>query len=62
MTNSLAFLFVVIAALLDVGANLLLAKADGFRQLRFGIGSIILVCLAFLMLSQAVRTCSQSFD
>lgn len=50
------FLFAVLfAALLDVGANLLLAASDGFRKRRQGFCALLLVGLAFASLSYAVR-------
>lgn len=40
-------LYVVIAALLDIVANLALNKSYGFKNLKWGFFSLLLVCLAF---------------
>ena len=52
---SVYVLLIVLAAALDVAANLMLAKSDGFRRRWVGVGAIILVGMAFLALSFAVR-------
>jgi len=48
-----AFLFLLAAAVLDVIANLLLQKSDGFKNLRYGVPALMMVCLAFTLLAQA---------
>lgn len=52
----MAWLAIVFAAALDIVANLLVAKSDGFRRPLLGVASLALVGLAFLALSVAVRT------
>ena len=52
---SLSLFFVVAAAILDVVANLMLAKSNGFRNRRYGVLSLLFVGLAFYVLSLAVR-------
>ncbi len=52
---SLSLLAVIAAALLDITANLLLAKSQGFRRKAIGVASLIMVGLAFYALSIAVR-------
>lgn len=52
---SVYVLLVIIAAALDVSANLLLARSDGFRRKFYGVLALVLVGLAFVMLSFAVR-------
>ncbi len=52
---TLSLLFVLAAAVLDVAANLMLAKSNGFRRRGYGILSLLLVGLAFYALSLAVR-------
>lgn len=52
---NLSLLLVVLAATLDVLANLLLAKSGGFRRRWLGFFSLALVGLAFYCLSLAVR-------
>ena len=52
---SLSLLLVVLAAVLDVLANLLLAKSGGFKRRWLGFFSLLLVGLAFYCLSLAVR-------
>ncbi len=49
------FGFVVIAALLDVAANMSLTKSNGFQKKKWGFLAIILVLSAFTLLAQAVR-------
>lgn len=46
---------VMVAAGLDIAANLMLARSDGFRRRLFGAFAISLVGLAFVVLSYAVR-------
>lgn len=46
---------VLIAASLDVAANLLLSRSKGFTRWRFGILAFVLVGLAFTCLAYAVR-------
>ena len=46
---------VIIAALLDILANLMLAKSEGFRRRFMGFASLLMVGLAFYALSLAVR-------
>lgn len=48
-------LAIVCAAGLDVAANLLLADSEGFARRKQGIGALVLVGLAFLCLTWAVR-------
>ena len=52
---SLSLLYVLCAAALDIVANLLLAKSDGFRRKKMAVSAIIMVGLAFYALSLAVR-------
>lgn len=46
---------VVVAAVLEIVATLLLVKSKGFRRLPYAIGSLVLVILAFSCLAYAVR-------
>lgn len=46
---------VLVAALLDVVANLMLARSHGFRDRWWGIGALLAVGLAFSSLTIAVR-------
>ena len=52
---SVYILLIILAAVLDVLANLFLAKSDGFRRRGIGILALILVGGAFVALSFAVR-------
>ncbi|WP_206600360.1 SMR family transporter [Chromobacterium sphagni] len=45
-------LFVLASALIEVGANLMLEKSDGFRRKAWGFGAITLVWLAFALLGR----------
>ena len=49
------FGLLVIAAILDVTANLLLEKSDGFKHKKYGIPALVLVCLAFTLLAQVTQ-------
>lgn len=51
----LSLLAVLVAAGLDIAANLLLARSEGFRRKLPGLGALIMVGLAFCALSLAVR-------
>ena len=51
----LSLLAVLVAAGLDIAANLLLARSDGFRRKLPGLGALVMVGLAFCSLSLAVR-------
>ncbi|WP_270986135.1 SMR family transporter [Campylobacter upsaliensis] len=48
-------LYVVLAALLDIVANLALNKSNGFRNLKWGLLSILLVWLAFYLLALSLE-------
>lgn len=47
--------FVLVAALLDVAANMALNKSRGFKRKRWGVLSLVLVMSAFTLLTEAVR-------
>ncbi|QIA66089.1 ligand-binding protein SH3 [Vibrio astriarenae] len=49
------FAFVVIAALLDIVANMYLSKSKGFEIKKYGFTAIFLVLGAFTLLAQAVK-------
>jgi len=53
--NTLALFFVICSALIDVAANMMVAKSEGFRRWRWGVGAIVMVWMAFALLGQAVR-------
>ena len=53
--RSLPAMLVAGAAALDVAANLMLARSDGFKKRLTGIGALALVGLAFYCLSLAVQ-------
>lgn len=50
-----SFGFVVLAAIMDIIANMALAKSNGFKHKTWGCAAIILVLLAFTLLAQAVK-------
>ncbi|MGX2971369.1 SMR family transporter [Helicobacter sp. T3_23-1059] len=50
----IAFLLVVFSGLLDVFANLALAKSNGFKNLKWGILALLLVDSVFLFLAFAL--------
>lgn len=49
-------LYLSASILLDVAANVCLKKSGGFREKRWGAGAVALIILAFIALSQAVKT------
>jgi spermidine export protein MdtI len=53
--NSLNFALLAMAALLDISANLLLEKSDGFKHKKYAIPALILVCVAFTLLAQVAK-------
>ena len=52
---NLSVLLVILAAVLDILANLLLARSQGFHRRRIGFTALALVGLAFYCLSLAVK-------
>ena len=46
---------VIVAAALEVAANLMLCKSEGFTRLKFSFAALALVGLAFTCLAYAVR-------
>lgn len=48
--------FLMISILLDLAANVCLKKSRGFKDKSWGFGSVTCIILAFIMLSQAVKT------
>ena len=52
---TLSFGFVVIAALVDIMANMALTHSKGFKHKGWGMAAIVLVMLAFTLLAQAVK-------
>ena len=55
MDKNMAFFLIVVAALLDIIANLMMKKSDGFKNKAYGIGGIVLVCFAFGLLAQVAQ-------
>lgn len=53
--KSYYFVFIILAAALDIAANMLLEKSDGFKHKRYGIPALFMVCLAFTLLAQVTR-------
>lgn len=53
--NKLYIFALIVAALLDIMANLLLARSDGFKRKTYGFGALFLVLLAFSALAFATR-------
>lgn len=49
-------LFVTGSALIDIAANMMVAKSQGFSRLGWGLGAIALVWIAFALLGQAVKS------
>ena len=49
---ALCYVLMVLSAALDIGANILMKKSDGFKHKRYGIPALFMICLAFMLLSQ----------
>lgn len=54
--TALAFCFVILSAMIDIVANMMIVRSKGFYYIRWGLGAILLVWIAFALLGQAVRT------
>lgn len=52
---TLSFGYVVLAALIDIAANLALTRSNGFKRKLWGALAILLVLSAFTLLAQAVK-------
>ncbi len=52
---NLYLIIIIISALIDVVANLLLKKSDGFKYKKYGISAVLLVIIAFILLSFALK-------
>lgn len=52
---NLYLIIIIISALIDVVANLLLKKSDGFKHKIYGISAVLLVIIAFILLSFALK-------
>ncbi|MCE3037531.1 SMR family transporter, partial [Helicobacter sp. faydin-H20] len=48
--------FIILAALLDIAANLMLKKSNGFQNKFYGILALLEVVCAFIALSFAIKT------
>lgn len=55
MSFDIHFVYALIAAALDVAANLASRKSDGFRNRLWGATSILLVLAAFAFLAEAAK-------
>lgn len=51
-----AIAFVILSAIIDIFANMMIVRSKGFYYIRWGIGAILLVWVAFALLGQAVKT------
>ncbi|MBO2620686.1 SMR family transporter [Shewanella algae] len=52
---TLSFGYVVLAALIDIAANMSLTRSNGFKRKLWGALAILLVLSAFTLLAQAVK-------
>ncbi len=52
---TLSFGYVVLAALIDIAANMALTRSNGFKRKVWGVLAILLVLSAFTLLAQAVK-------
>lgn len=53
--DALYIIAIIAAALLDIAANLLLARSQGFKRKGYGFGALFLVALAFSALAFATH-------
>jgi spermidine export protein MdtI len=53
--DSWSFTLIVITAILDIVANLLLKKSDGFKDKKYGFLALVCICLAFTLLAEVAR-------
>lgn len=51
----MTFILVAFSGILDIFANLALAKSDGFKRLWWGILALVLVDLVFLLFAYAIN-------
>lgn len=51
----MVYLCIILSAFLDIGANIALGYSEGFKKKLWGVGAILLVLLAFSLLSFAVQ-------
>lgn len=51
---SISIVYIIISALLDIVANLLLVCSNGFKKPLYGVGAVLLVFAAFYLLSLAI--------
>ena len=49
------YLLIIFAAVLDIAANLLMEKSDGFKHKKYGIPALVMICLAFTLLAQVTK-------
>ena len=49
------FGLIVSSAILDIIANLLMQKSDGFKNKRYGIAALFFICVAFTLLSEVTE-------
>ncbi|BDY03483.1 SMR family transporter [Ferrimonas sp. YFM] len=49
------FTLVVVAALLDIGANFCATRSDGFARRSWAVATLLLIFSAFTLLAQAVQ-------
>ena len=56
MMSTLPYLLAIVgAAGVDIAANMLLTKSEGFKHKKLCIAAIVFVCIAFTLLSFAIR-------
>ena len=51
----IAYLLLVFAAALDIAANMLMEKSDGFKYKKYGVPALFMICLAFTLLAQVTK-------
>jgi spermidine export protein MdtI len=47
--------YVVVAAIVEVLANVLLQKSNGFKNKKYAFLALLMVCISFTLLAQAVK-------
>ena len=51
-----AIFYIVLSAIIDIIANMFIAKSQGFKHIKWGISSILLIWIAFFILGEAIKT------
>ena len=56
MAYTTGIIYLLLAVATDVIAIIFLKKSNGFHNKKYGFASLVLICVAFLFLTQALLT------